>query len=193
MSKENEITIAGFGGQGVVLTGSILGKAAVLRDGKHAVMTQSYGPEARGGSCASQVIISETEILSPGVENPQILVAMNQEGYDKNVGTIVKDGLLIWDSDLVEPSETDPTITTYHIPMTRFAEELGNKMMVNIVMLGFLSAVSDAVSLKALKETVLNTVPPRTRDKNSMAFDRGREYGMDILENQPNEESSEEK
>ncbi len=101
--KVKEVVIAGFGGQGIILTGAILGKAAVIHDKKHAIMTQSYGPEARGGSCSSQVILSDEEILSPSIEHPQILLCMNQEGYEKNIDSLLPDGLLILDSDLVEP------------------------------------------------------------------------------------------
>ena len=178
---EKEILICGFGGQGIVLTGNILGRAATIYDQKHATMTQSYGPEARGGSCMSQVVIGEEEILFPYVENPRVLVCMSQEGFDKNVGTLVPDGLLVWDTDLVETGAVRGDCTAYHAPATRFAEELGNKMMANIVMLGFLSAVSNLVSAEALKQAVMDSVPPNTTEKNARAFDRGREYGEAIL------------
>jgi 2-oxoglutarate ferredoxin oxidoreductase subunit gamma len=180
-TAEKEIMITGFGGQGIVLTGNILGKAAALLDQKHATMTQSYGPEARGGACQSQVIISDEEILSPYVETPEVLICMNQEGYDKSVGSLAPGGLLIWDTDLVETGDIDPSFTTFNIPATRFAEKLGNKMMANIVMLGFLSAVSDLVSPDSLRRAVLSSVPSATVDKNAEAFDRGREYGEAIL------------
>jgi len=178
---EKEIMITGFGGQGIVLTGNILSKAAALHDEKHATMTQSYGPEARGGSCQSQVIISNEEILSPYVETPEVLIAMNQEGYDKSIHALASGGLLLWDTDLVEPGEVDPSFNTFSIPATRFAEKLGNKMMANIVMLGFLSALSELVSPDSLRQAVLSSVPPATKDKNAEAFDRGREYGEAIL------------
>ena len=179
--KEKEILISGFGGQGIVLTGDILGKAACIHDNKHSTMTQSYGPEARGGACSSQVIISEEEILFPYVEQPQVLVSMSQEGFTKNAKALVKGGLLIWDTDLVEVGEHDPSWTTFHIPATRFAEDLGNTMMANIVMLGFFSAVNDSVTVDSLRQAVLSSVPPHTKDKNAAAFDRGREYGEAIL------------
>jgi 2-oxoglutarate ferredoxin oxidoreductase subunit gamma len=179
--SEKEILISGFGGQGIVLAGNILGKAAALYDRKHATLTQSYGPEARGGSCSAQVVISDEEILFPYAEQPQVMLCMSQEGYSKNVGSLVTGGLLIWDTDLVQTKEPDPSWITYHIPATRFAEELGNGMMANIVMLGFLSAVSDLVSVESLREAVLSSVPPHTKDKNAKAFERGHEYGKAIL------------
>ena len=180
-TTEKEILISGFGGQGIVLAGNILGKAAAIHDRKHATLTQSYGPEARGGSCSAQVVISEEEILFPYVENPQVMVCMSQEGYTKNVNALISDGILIWDSDLVQTNDLDSNWTTYHIPATRFAEELGNTMMANIVMLGFLSAVTDLVTVDALREAVLSSVPPHTKEKNAKAFERGHEYGKAIL------------
>jgi 2-oxoglutarate ferredoxin oxidoreductase subunit gamma len=185
---EKEILITGFGGQGVVLAGNILGKAAAIYDGKHATLTQSYGPEARGGACSAQVMISDEEILFPCVEQPQVIVCMSQEGYTKNVGMLVSGGLLVWDSDLVKTSEHDPSWVTYHIPATRFAGELGNEMMANIIILGFLSAVSDLVTVGALRDAVLSSVPPKTKEKNASAFDRGREYGEAILKSRAMQE-----
>jgi 2-oxoglutarate ferredoxin oxidoreductase subunit gamma len=170
--QEKEILISGFGGQGIVLAGNILGKAAALYDDKHSTLTQSYGPEARGGSCSAQVIISDEEILFPYVEEPQVLVCMSQEGYTKNIDSLVPGGLLIWDTDLVQVGEHDSSLTTYNVPSTRFAGELGNEMMANIVMLGFLSAVSNLVSVDSLLKAVLTSVPPHTKEKNEKAFEK---------------------
>ncbi len=178
---EKEVLISGFGGQGIVLAGNILGKAAAIYDQRHATLTQSYGPEARGGSCSAQVVISDEEILFPYVEHAQVMVCMSQEGYTKNVKSLVSGGILIWDSDLVQTENLDSNWSTYHIPATRFAEELGNTMMANIVMLGFVSAVTDLVSVDALREAVLSSVPPHTKEKNAEAFERGHEYGKAIL------------
>ena len=188
--SEREILITGFGGQGIIMTGNILGMAAALYDHKHATFTQSYGPEARGGSCSAQIIISDEEILFPCVEQPQVLVCMSQEGYAKNLDSLQIGGLLIWDTDLVRTKEHGPNWITYHIPATRFAEELGNKMMANIVMLGFLSAVSDVASVEALRKAVLNSVPVNTKDKNTQAFDRGREYGEAILKSRAKQDQT---
>jgi 2-oxoglutarate ferredoxin oxidoreductase subunit gamma len=180
-NKEKEILITGFGGQGIVLAGNILGKAAALHDDKHATLTQSYGPEARGGSCSAQVVISEEEILFPYVEHPQVMICMSQDGYAKNIDSLIPGGLLIWDTDLVKTKKSEPSWTTYDIPATRFAEDLGNTMMANIVMLGFLSAVSDVVTVESLRKAVLSSVPPQTKEKNAKAFKRGNEYGGAIL------------
>lgn len=179
--REKHILITGFGGQGIVMAGDILGKAATLYDHKHATMTQNYGPEARGGACSSQVIISSEEILFPCVEEPEILVCMSQEAYTKNIKSLRPEGTLIWDTDLVRTRKTDAVFKAFNIPATRFAEQLGTKMMANIVMLGFLSAVEPLVHAEALKKAVLESVPAATRDNNLRAFNKGREYGHSIV------------
>ncbi len=180
--KETRVIITGFGGQGIVLTGNILGQAATLHDGLHATMTQNYGPEARGGSCSSQVIISGAEIPYPYVEQADLLVCMSQEGYTKNLSALAPGGVLVWDTNLVKTGGHDPSWRTFDLPATAIAEEMGNKMMANIVMLGFLSAVFPAASPEAMREAMLAAVPPRTKDKNALAFERGRERGQGLLE-----------
>jgi 2-oxoglutarate ferredoxin oxidoreductase subunit gamma len=175
-----EIIITGFGGQGIVLAGQILGKAASLIDRKESTLTQSYGPEARGGACSAQVIISTSIIHYPYVRDPDILVCMSQEAYDKFQGLIRDDGTLIVDQDLirgVEPAARN----FFSIPATRMAEELGNKMMANVVMLGFFAAVTGAVSANAVRDTVADTVPKRTREQNVAAFNKGFDYGLATL------------
>lgn len=180
-SPERQVFITGFGGQGIVMAGDILGKAATLHDRRHATMMQTYGPEARGGSCSSQVIISDREILFPCIGEPEVLICMSQEGYTKYVRTLRRRGTLIWDTDLVKSRKSAGGLTTFNIPATRFAEELGNTMMANIVMLGFLAAVQNVVSAGALRDAVADSVPPATKENNLRAFDRGREYGEAIL------------
>ncbi len=178
--QRKEVVVSGFGGQGIILAGQILGKAASLIDRKESTLTQSYGPEARGGACSAQVIISQSTIHYPYVRVPDIAVCMSQGAYDKYAPALKAGGMLIVDQDLVKTSEHDDLIF-YKVPATRFAEELGRKMMANIVMLGFLSAVSDAVSREALHETVLRSVPKGTESNNSAAFNKGHDYGAAIL------------
>jgi len=125
--EKTEVKIGGFGGQGVILTGYVIGKAASIFDTKNATMTQSFGPEARGSACSSQLIISDETILYPYVKTPRIMVIMSQEAFTKNVKALVPGGLLIWDTDLVQADDLDPSWTRYYVPATRFAEEMGNK------------------------------------------------------------------
>jgi 2-oxoglutarate ferredoxin oxidoreductase subunit gamma len=191
MMKNNErhVLITGFGGQGIIMAGDILGRAATLYDGKFATMTQAYGPEARGSACSAQVIISKEEILFPYVKEPQVLICLSQEGYSKNVGSLRRRGILIWDTDLVHTKKLDLSWSTFNVPATRFAEELGNTMMANIVMLGFLAAVYELVSVTAMREAVLASVPEHTREPNAQAFERGLEYGKAILKSRAKKET----
>ncbi len=174
-----EILITGFGGQGIVLAGQVLGMAASLVDHKESTLTQSYGPEARGGACSAQVIISDSPIHYPYVRNPDILVCMSQAGYDKYGELLKEDGTLLYDQDMVRSPET--VADSFPIPATRMAEELGRKMMANIVMLGFVTAVTSAASLNAMVSSVADSVPKGTEEANIAAFNKGYDFGQAVL------------
>lgn len=178
--KQKEILITGFGGQGIVLAGQILGKAASLGDHKESTLTQSYGPEARGGACSAQVIISDKTIHFPYVRNPDVLVCMSQGGFDKYAEMLKDEGTLIIDQDLVQASETKGA-DFFSIPATRIAEELGRKMMANIVMLGFVTAVTDALTVESAREAVTVSVPKGTENLNLSAFNKGHDFGLATL------------
>lgn len=173
-----QITITGFGGQGVVLAGRILGQAAALGDKRESTLVQSYGPESRGGACSAQVTIADGPIFFPYIENPDILVCMSQSGYDKHLSTLRQDGVLIIDQDLV-PSAA--AADCFAVPSTRFAEELGNTMMANIVMVGFFTGITEAVSREAARKTVAESVPKGTVEKNIKAFDKGWDFARATL------------
>jgi len=175
-----EIIISGFGGQGIVLAGHILGKAASLIDQRESTLTQSYGPEARGGACSAQVIISSSTIHYPYVRKPDILVCLSQGAYDKFHELLKDDGTLIVDQDLIHYGEPGRP-NFFSIPATRMAEELGHKMMANIVMLGFFTAVTGAVSVDGVREIVAESVPKGSEQKNVAAFSKGYEYGLATL------------
>lgn len=177
-----EIIFTGFGGQGIVLAGRILGEAAVLGDGKESTLVQSYGPEARGGACSAEVIISEETIHYPNVRHPDILVCMSQGGYDKFIVLLKEEGTLIIDQDLVQSHAAHRDL--FPIPSTRMAEELGRKMMANIIMLGFFTAVTGAVSVDSAKNAILRSVPKGTEKMNETAFSRGCDYGLSMLKGQ---------
>ncbi|OGS04721.1 MAG: hypothetical protein A3G41_00490 [Elusimicrobia bacterium RIFCSPLOWO2_12_FULL_59_9] len=166
-----EIQIAGFGGQGIVLTGLLLGKAAALYDGKQAVFTQSYGPEARGGASCANVVISDAPIDFPLVTRPDILVCMFQEAYAKFRPGLKKGGTLILDSGLVRPSPMDASAPS--IFATRLAEELGKKIVANVVMFGYLVGLTRAVSFAAAEKAIASTVKAKTVTLNLKAFALG--------------------
>ncbi len=165
---QKEVRICGFGGQGIVLSGLILGEAA-MRAGFHAVQTQSYGPEARGGAARSEVVIADSAIDYPRVLAPDVTVALSQPGYDKYVGGGGDDGgLVVVDADLVEAAGVTDR------PFMKTAEEVGQKIVTNIVMLGYLVRVLDLVPHDTLVETVLANVPSHTAEMNRAAADAGR-------------------
>lgn len=176
-----EIRFSGFGGQGIIRLGLITGKAVSLFDNKFATMTQSFGPEARGSACSSQVVISPDRVLYPYITRPEILVSMSQEAYDKYEPELRDDGLLIIDNDLVKCGSPRASIKLFAVPSTRFAEELGNRIFANLVMLGFFTSVSKVVSAEAVKKALPGLVPSRFMDINVKAFDRGYNYGLEVL------------
>jgi 2-oxoglutarate ferredoxin oxidoreductase subunit gamma len=177
-----ELRITGFGGQGIILCGYIIGKAASIFNDQHATLTQSFGPEARGSACSAQVIVSDDRILYPYVTSPNILIAMSIDGYSMYKSTLAKDGILVYEKDLVTPEKHGGKVTLYGIPATRIAEELGRKIVLNIVMLGFFGAVTDIIPVDALREAVKSSVPEGTEELNLKAFEKGLEYGLKLKE-----------
>lgn len=180
-----ELRIAGFGGQGVILSANILGRAAALHQGGYATMTQSYGPEARGGAASASLIISDEPILYPYLTQPDILVVMSQESYTRFTPELKPGGILIVEEDLVRLDGLCGQHKVYSIPATRFAEELGKKMVLNVVMVGFLVAISGIVAHDAARKAVADAVPARFRDLNLSAFDNGYGFGQTLLHKGP--------
>jgi 2-oxoglutarate ferredoxin oxidoreductase subunit gamma len=172
-----EIRFVGFGGQGIIRSGIIAGKGASIFDNKSATMMQSFGPEARGGACSTQLVISETKVLYPYVEVSDVLIAMSQTGYDKFESELSEHGVALIDEDLVKPSKARSKIKTLPVPATRFAEEMGNRIFANVVMLGFFTAVTKLVSKDAMEKAVADSVPSRFMEINIKAFEKGYEHG----------------
>src|SRR5438270_4476536 len=166
-----EIRIAGFGGQGVILSAAVIGKAASIFQGGFATMTQNFGPEARGGACSAQVILSDQPILYPYVTRPDILVVMSQEAYTRFVPELKDDGLLLIEKDLVRVSDLKAGIQVLSVPATRIAEELGKRMVLNSVMVGFFAAVTNLLDPDALRKAAADSVPPSFRELNLRAFE----------------------
>ena len=175
---KTEIKIGGFGGQGVILCGYIIGKAASIFDGKHATMIQAFGPEARGSACSAQVIVSDDAIRYPYVKRPQVMVIMSQEAFAKFAPELDPDGMILIEEELVDPEGLPPSVKAFGIPATRIAEELGRRMVLNIVMVGFFAAVTGLVSKDAMRKAVETSVPKGTEGLNLMAFKKGYEYGL---------------
>ena len=173
--ERTEIRITGFGGQGVVLSGYIIGRACAINAGIHATMIQSFGPEARGSACSATLTVSEKEVLYPYIHRPDIFIVMSAEGYTKYRDELKDDGVLIYEKDLVRPV-AKPGQVMYGVPSTRLAESLGRAIVQNIVMLGFFSAVTGIVPREAMRDAVKASVPAGTEPLNLKAFDAGVAY-----------------
>jgi len=177
--KRKEIRISGFGGQGVILSGNILGKAGSIYTKGYATLTQSYGPESRGGSCTAELVISDEPIDYPYVASPQVQIILSQEAYANYGRNALPGTLVIVDSELVkvEPKQKSQVLS---IPASRMAlEEIGRAVVANIIVLGFLAAVSDILPAEALKNSVLNSIPAGTESINTKAFELGYQYGIE--------------
>jgi 2-oxoglutarate ferredoxin oxidoreductase subunit gamma len=168
-----EIKISGFGGQGVVLAGYILGKCLSLHAGLEAVMTQSYGPEARGGASSSNIVVSDKPIDYPFVQQADILVALSQEAYTKFRPQAAPDAICLIDEDLVVPFDDDQPLK---IPATKLAEELGRRIVANVVMLGFITGSIDLAKRESMEETIMSSVKEKTIPLNMKAFETGYQY-----------------
>jgi len=183
-----EIRFAGFGGQGIIRSGLILSMAVCIYGDKNAVQTQSYGPESRGGSCKSEVVIADEEIDFPKVDNPDIVVIMSQEAYHKYVSTTKKGATILVDPNRVTDRSDPASTKIYDIPATKFAEEMGKTIVANVVMLGALTVITNIVTPEAMKKAVLRNVPRGTEKLNMAAFEKGYGYGKQLLKSQGNSE-----
>jgi len=172
-----EIRVAGFGGQGIIRAGLMLATAACIYGDKNAVETQSYGPESRGGACKSEVVISDEEIDFPKVSEPDVLIVTSQEAYNEYVGTLKGGGILLLDSNLVLKQKENLGIRVFEIPATKIAEELGNTIVANVVMLGAFTSITNLVEVEAIKKSILDNIPKKAEKLNIDAFEKGYEYG----------------
>jgi 2-oxoglutarate ferredoxin oxidoreductase subunit gamma len=178
-----EIRFAGFGGQGVIMMATVIGKAACIYESGYATMTQAFGPEARGGAASAQVVLSDQPILYPYVNEPNILVVMAQEAFTKFAPEVRSDGIMIVETDLVRmTSSVKAGVRVYGVPATRLAEQLGKKMVLNIVMTGFFTAVTGLLAADSVKKAVMDSVPAHSKELNIKAFDAGFAYGQKVLE-----------
>jgi 2-oxoglutarate ferredoxin oxidoreductase subunit gamma len=170
-ANRTEIRLAGEGGQGMILAGIILAEAAAIYDGKNAVQTQSYGPEARGGASKAEVIIAEKEIDFPEVISADALVAMSQEACDRYVGSLKKDGLLIVDDEKVGRVTFSKAVK---LPITSLAlQATGKTITANVVALGALVGLTGVVSRPAIEKAVAARAPRGTEELNLAALAAG--------------------
>jgi len=169
-----EVIFAGSGGQGVVFSGVVLGAAATVYEGRYAVQTQGYGAQARGGSSWSSVIISDQEIGFTEVESCDILVAMNQQGFEEHIGKLGKNGILLVDEHLVKTEDSKFNSKTYRIPATKLSEQLfKNRIYANMIMLGALTKLTKLVGVESMKKAVNDNSPKLAKVGNAEALLRG--------------------
>jgi 2-oxoglutarate ferredoxin oxidoreductase subunit gamma len=174
------VRIAGFGGQGVILAGMVIGKAAAIHDRKSVTLIQSFGPEARGSSCSVQLTVSDNDILYPYITQSNIVVVMSQEAASRFSPELHPQGVLLFEQDLIELGDLPPEVKTYGIPATRLAEELGRKLVLNMVMVGFVTAMTELATPEAVRKAVADSVPRGTESLNLAAFEKGLDYGLQL-------------
>ena len=182
MSKY-DIRICGLGGQGVIMSGMIIGKAAAIFEDRQATLVQAFGPEARGSTVSAQVMVSDDIIPYPYIRASDMLMAYSQGAYDKFVKEMKADAVLVYEEELVLPDERLPEgVKTFGIPGTRLAEEeMGRRIVFNMVMCGFFGAVTGIIDANAMREAVKDSVPGGTESFNIKAFDLGFNYGKTLL------------
>lgn len=172
-----EIRLAGFGGQGIGLAGLILGKAVSLYDGLEAVMTQAYGPEARGGASSTNLVVADRPIDYPFVQEADILVTLSQEAYTRFRDDAKPEAIVIIDEDLVQPSPQDSCLK---VPATKLAEDLGRRIVANVVMLGFFTATTGLVERESIEDAIKSSVRENVLELNMKAFAAGYEYARKL-------------
>jgi 2-oxoglutarate ferredoxin oxidoreductase subunit gamma len=174
-SKRFEIRIAGFGGQGVVTIGRILGEAFAIYEGKNSANSESYGPESRGGACKSEVVVSDGDIYYPNVRRPDVLIALSQRALDTYLPDLKEGGILLLDRNSVKDIPNSEKYHIHEIAAMAIAHEIGGVKYQNAVALGALfSLIADVLKESSLRKAIADNVPTKTIDINLKAFERGK-------------------
>ncbi len=170
-----EILLSGYGGQGLIMAGILLGEAAVVYEDRNAVHNQSYGVQARGGECKSEVIISDEEIYFAEIDSPDILLAMSQSALNMYGPTVKENGVVIVDAGFVEDvSAVTSTANIYKLPITDISiEKTGKTILANVVALGALSSLTGIVSNESLEKEIAGRAPAGTENLNLKALREG--------------------
>lgn len=176
---KTEIRITGFGGQGVILAAYVIGKAVAVVADRHATLNQSFGPEARGSACSAQLVLSDEPVTYPYVRCTDILVAMSQDAYRQFIGEVREGGIVLIDDSLVTQ---DSAHRTFGAPATRTAEQLGKKIVANMVMVGLFTSTTGIVGRETVEEAIRTSVPSGTEELNLAAYKRGLELGDAFVE-----------
>ncbi len=180
---QEQILFAGFGGQGVMFVGQLLAYAA-MDNGYEVTWIPSYGPEMRGGTAHCYVVISDKPIGSPVVSKPKVAVAFNKPSFERYEPLVASDGLLVYNSSLIEDRSERTDTTQLPVPATDIADELGNLRLTNIVMLGALLTMRPILTVDALREALDAHIPSHRRNLlplNLEALDRGAAEVKDLV------------
>lgn len=171
---KKEIKFVGVGGQGVIMAASVLARSASVFDGQFAVLTKKYTSDMRGGEVSSGVILSSERVIYPLVDEPDVLVALSQEGCDKYLKDLKSGGILIYDSDLVTPVVSDASIEQFGAPFNTMAvSHFKKRAVMNMIVLGFVNGVIGAVSEDSLNRAMAEMIPPRFIDLNRKVLEEG--------------------
>lgn len=176
---QNDVIMAGFGGQGILLIGKMLAYTG-MREGKEVSWLPSYGPEMRGGTANCTVVISDRPVGSPVIRSPRAVVAMNLPSLDKFELDVRPGGLLLINTSLINRKSTRDDLNVIEVPANEIANELGNRRGANMVALGAYLGATDAVSLDGIVEVIRETfaAKPGVVDINISALHRGHEIGV---------------
>jgi 2-oxoglutarate ferredoxin oxidoreductase subunit gamma len=174
-----ELRFSGAGGQGLITAGIIMAKAASIYEGRQAVQSQSYGPEARGGASKSEVIISDTIIDYPKITKCDALLAMTQEACTKYSTDLKEGGVLLYDSDLVTKLPDGNFKKVGFNIINTAKNDVGREIVANIVALGAMVALTGQVSRENAEKAVLSSVPEAFIELNRKAFNMGFERALE--------------
>lgn len=177
------VRFAGAGGQGVILASVLLAKAYGLGEDYYISQTQSYGPEARGGACKAEVVISDKEIDYMKVDEADVFVAMNQVGYDKFIDTVKPDAMILINSTLVKADRDD----VYAVPGTEIAEDMGKPFVVNMVMLGALTKLIPKLHYPKVNDEIKENFVASLAGTNIDAYNAGFDAMKELVENRKDE------
>jgi 2-oxoglutarate ferredoxin oxidoreductase subunit gamma len=179
-----EIRIAGMGGQGIIMAAVMIGRAASIFGGKNVSLTQSYGPESRGGACKAEVIVSDERVDYPKVRRPNLVAIMSEEAYRKNMPNLESNVTIVIDPDMIEEEETYKHRKIFRVPATRIAESLGKRIVANMVMVGAITALTKIVDVTAVEKAIAKYTPRGTDKLNIDAFRSGYETARKLVEDQ---------
>jgi len=175
---QNDVILAGFGGQGILLIGKMLAYAG-MNEGKEVSWLPSYGPEMRGGTCNCTVVISDRAVGSPVIQSPRAVLAMNLPSLDKFEPDLRPGGVLLVNTSLIEREPGRDDVTVVKVPANQVANDLGNPRGANMVALGAFVGATGAVSLEEIERVLRETFAskPKVIDVNVEALHRGYEIG----------------